>query len=335
MDPLSVHLSICPSARVSICPAVQVSLLHRAELLDPISFPDTWLFVCLFLAFFFTFSSCPCRFPTWVWRGASSLAVMVPQPELPWKPFSSCLSRLWCLFLQSTCSDAPVLFTLQFPQTAPICAPPPSPAAGGRLAPVSALCSALMIRCHYHRRMGLWAALAFLSCSPLSSPNCHPYSVLLFFRFLISLWAPHRGSICWRDAVCFSPSSRKAWTSLNLWFTNRVGFIQETEVLSKRVHHRVLPISLKIRDTKGTFLAKMGTINDKMARTCMCWDFPKSSQLISPRLSSLWWEEIIRPQMAKKRGIKAPLRLPPWVMFWGPSEDASASARASVGLPLY
>ena len=223
MDPLSVHLSICPSAHVSICPAVQVSLLHSAELLDPISFPDTWLFVCLFLAFFFTFSSCPCWFPTWVWRGASSLAVMVPQPEclgshsLPASPASD------VSFLQSTCSNARVLFTLQFPQTALICAPPPSPAAGGRLAPASALCSTLMIRCHYHRRMGLWAALAFLSCSPLSSPDCHPYSVLLFFRFLISLWAPHRGSICWRDAVCFSPSSRKAWTSLNLWFTNRWG----------------------------------------------------------------------------------------------------------------
>ena len=47
----------------------------------------------------------------------------------------------------------------------------------------------------------------------------------------------------------------------------QVGFIQETEVLSKRVHHRVLPISLKIRDTKGTFHAKIGTIKDKAVWT--------------------------------------------------------------------
>ena len=82
----------------------------------------------------------------------------------------------------------------------------------------------------------------------------------------------------------------------------------------------------KIWNTKGTFHAKMGTIKHKMARTSICWDFPKSS---------LWWEEILRPQKAKKRGRKAPLRLPPWVMPWGPSEDASTSARASFGLSFY
>ena len=41
-----------------------------------------------------------------------------------------------------------------------------------------------------------------------------------------------------------------------------MGFTQETEVLPKRVHHTVLPISSKIRDIKGTFHAKMGTIKD-------------------------------------------------------------------------
>ena len=50
-------------------------------------------------------------------------------------------------------------------------------------------------------------------------------------------------------------------------FTNRVGFTQETEVLLKHVHHTVLSISSKIRDTKGTFHAKMGTIKDKAVWT--------------------------------------------------------------------
>ena len=274
MDPLSVHLSMCPSVHLFTCTlCIQQSswTLSAFQTLDSLS-SCSWLSFSL---------SLPVHVHLWP-VSAPRLSVEGSQPSsphgspawvaFPWftrlllgrhlfPPLSPLMSLSPERLLQCTCS-----LHFAVPTDSPDLCSTPTPSCGWP----SGSCV---------RSSPLWWSDAATTGGRASEPPqpsslvhpSHPPPAAPALCFSSSVSSSHFELHAGAPSAEGTPSAsalhpgrpESPWTL----FTNRVGFTQETEVLLKHVHHTVLSISLKIRATKGTFHAKMGTINDKAVWT--------------------------------------------------------------------